>query len=180
MWAAEHQLQTRCGCGASGPTSAGAAGPAAIVSWGACGCAPRFAPGPGAGGHGLPFDPSHLSWRVQRTLGRSFRFVELANDVNSHMPDYLVRRLVLALNKRGRPVSGSRILLLGLAYKKNTGDARKSPAIRVAEPRLRMGGGRGRRPAVDRADRHRPGGVPRRRHARVDRRDRHRRAAHRP
>ncbi len=76
---------------------------------------------------------------MQRTLGRGFRFVELANDVNSHMPDYVVRRVLLALNKRGRLVIGSRILLLGLAYKKNTGDARNSPAIRVAELLLRMG-----------------------------------------
>jgi len=65
--------------------------------------------------------------------------VELANDINSHMPDYVVRRLLLALNSRGRPVSGSRVLLLGLAYKKNTGDARESPAIRVAELLLRLG-----------------------------------------
>jgi UDP-N-acetyl-D-glucosamine dehydrogenase len=76
---------------------------------------------------------------VQRTLGRGFRFVELANDINSHMPDYVVRRLLQALNRRGRPMAGSRILLLGLAYKKNTGDARNSPAIRVAELLLRMG-----------------------------------------
>jgi UDP-N-acetyl-D-glucosamine dehydrogenase len=99
----------------------------------------RFSPGPGVGGHCLPIDPSYLSWRVERALGQRFRFVELANDINSHMPDYVVRRLMLALNKRGRPVSGSRVLLLGLAYKKNTGDARESPAIRVAELLLRMG-----------------------------------------
>lgn len=92
-----------------------------------------FTPGPGVGGHCLPIDPSYLSWRVERTLGQSFRFVELANDVNSHMPDYVVRRLMLALNQRGRPVNGSRILLLGLAYKKNTGDARESPAVKVAQ-----------------------------------------------
>ena len=98
----------------------------------------RFTPGPGVGGHCLPIDPSYLSWRVERTLGQRFRFVELANDINSHMPDYVVRRLLLALNRRGRPVSGSRILLLGLAYKKNTGDARESPAIRVADLLLRM------------------------------------------
>ncbi|MGH3217609.1 MAG: UDP binding domain-containing protein, partial [Streptosporangiaceae bacterium] len=98
-----------------------------------------FTPGPGVGGHSLPIDPSCQSWRVQRTLGRGFRFVELANDINSHMPDYVVRRLLLALNKRGRPMVGSRILLLGLAYKKNTGDARNSPVIRVAELLLRMG-----------------------------------------
>jgi UDP-N-acetyl-D-glucosamine dehydrogenase len=98
-----------------------------------------FTPGPGVGGHCLPIDPSYLSWRVERALGQSFRFVELANDINSHMPDYVTRRLMLALNKRGRPVSGSRILLLGLAYKKNTGDARESPALRIAHLLANMG-----------------------------------------
>ena len=98
-----------------------------------------FTPGPGVGGHCLPIDPSYLSWRVERALGQSFRFVELANDINSHMPDYVARRLMLAFNKRGRPVSGSRVLLLGLAYKKNTGDARESPAIRVAQLLKDMG-----------------------------------------
>jgi UDP-N-acetyl-D-glucosamine dehydrogenase len=92
-----------------------------------------FTPGPGVGGHCLPIDPSYLSWRVERALGQSFRFVELANDINSHMPDYVVRRLMMAFNTRRRPVNGARILLLGLAYKKNTGDARESPAIRVAQ-----------------------------------------------
>ncbi len=95
--------------------------------------------GPGVGCHCLPIDPSYLSWRVERTVGQCFRFVELANDINGHMPDYVVRRLMLALNKRGLPVSGSLVLLLGLAYKKNTGDARESPAIRVANLLLRMG-----------------------------------------
>ena len=64
-------------------------------------------PGPGVGGHCLPIDPSYLSWRVQRTLGQSFRFVELANDINDHMPDYVVRRLVAALNQRRKAVNGS-------------------------------------------------------------------------
>jgi len=98
-----------------------------------------FTPGPGVGGHCLPIDPSYLSWHVQRALGQNFRFVELANDINNHMPDYVVRRLMLALNRRGLAVNGSRILLLGLAYKKNTGDARESPAVRVAELLKRMG-----------------------------------------
>ncbi len=88
----------------------------------------RFTPGPGVGGHCLPIDPSYLSWQVRRSLGQSFRFVELANDVNEHMPDYVVRRLVVALNHRSKPVKNSRILLLGLSYKKNTGDARESPS----------------------------------------------------
>jgi UDP-N-acetyl-D-glucosamine dehydrogenase len=99
----------------------------------------RFTPGPGVGGHCLPIDPSYLSWRVQRALGQSFRFVELANDINNHMPDYVVRRLIEALNRRQRAVSGSRILLLGLAYKKNTGDARESPAVRVVQLLNQMG-----------------------------------------
>jgi UDP-N-acetyl-D-glucosamine dehydrogenase len=98
-----------------------------------------FTPGPGVGGHCLPIDPSYLSWRVERALGQSFRFVELANDINSHMPDYVVRRLMMAFNKRGRPINGSRILLLGLAYKKNTGDARESPAVRIAQLLKGMG-----------------------------------------
>lgn len=93
----------------------------------------RFTPGPGVGGHCLPIDPSYLSWRVQRALGQSFRFVDLANDINNHMPDYVVRRLIEVLNRRQRSVSGSRILVLGLAYKKNTGDARESPAVRVVQ-----------------------------------------------
>nr|WP_211216428.1 nucleotide sugar dehydrogenase [Actinoplanes globisporus] len=99
----------------------------------------KFVPGPGVGGHCLPIDPSYLSWRVQRTLGQSFRFVELANDINNHMPDYVVRRLVAALNRRRKAVNGSTVLLLGLAYKKNTGDARESPARRVAALLLDMG-----------------------------------------
>jgi len=92
-----------------------------------------FTPGPGVGGHCLPIDPSYLSWRVRRTLGQPFRFVELANDINDHMPDYVVRRVTMALNRRRQAVNGSRILLLGLAYKRNTGDARESPALAVAD-----------------------------------------------
>ena len=93
----------------------------------------RFTPGPGVGGHCLPVDPSYLSWRVRRDLNRDFRFVGLANDINDHMPDYVVRRLTSALNRRQMAVHGSTILLLGLAYKPNTGDIRESPVLRVVE-----------------------------------------------
>ncbi|MGH9189565.1 MAG: nucleotide sugar dehydrogenase [Acidimicrobiales bacterium] len=99
----------------------------------------RFTPGPGVGGHCLPIDPSYLSWRVRRLLGQPFRFVELANDVNDHMPDYVVHRLVIALNRQRRAVNGSRLLLLGLAYKRNTSDDRESPALVVADRLLAMG-----------------------------------------
>jgi UDP-N-acetyl-D-glucosamine dehydrogenase len=92
-----------------------------------------FRPGPGVGGHCLPIDPSYLSWRVKQSLGQTFRFVELANDVNEHMPDYVIRRLVAALNDRELSVKGRRVLVLGLAYKKNTGDDRESPSTRVVE-----------------------------------------------
>ncbi|MFP5319069.1 MAG: nucleotide sugar dehydrogenase [Acidimicrobiia bacterium] len=99
-----------------------------------------FRPGPGVGGHCLPIDPSYLSWRVRRLLGQSFRFVELANDVNDHMPDYVARRVQEALNRRERAVKGSRILLLGLAYKRNTSDDRESPAVAVADRLAALGG----------------------------------------
>jgi UDP-N-acetyl-D-glucosamine dehydrogenase len=99
----------------------------------------RFTPGPGVGGHCLPIDPSYLSWRVKRSLGHSFRFVELANDVNNHMPDYVATRLMMALNRERKAINGARVLLLGLAYKANTGDARESPATTVAERLLALG-----------------------------------------
>jgi nucleotide sugar dehydrogenase len=92
-----------------------------------------FYPGPGVGGHCLPIDPSYLSWSVRRRLGHTFRFVELANDINDHMPNYVVRRVAELLNHRGQPVRGLRVVLLGIAYKRNTGDARESPGVRVAE-----------------------------------------------
>ena len=93
----------------------------------------KFTPGPGVGGHCLPVDPSYLSWQVRRKLGQNFRFVELANDINDHMPDYVVQRLMLMLNKDGKAINGSRIVLVGLSYKKNTGDIRESPSLRLIE-----------------------------------------------
>ncbi|MGB8650866.1 MAG: nucleotide sugar dehydrogenase [Mycobacteriales bacterium] len=98
-----------------------------------------FTPGPGVGGHCLPIDPSYLSWSVRQTLGQSFRFVELANDVNDHMPDHVVRRIMLGLNDRRTALKGSRVLLLGLSYKRNTGDAREAPGAVIAERLLALG-----------------------------------------
>lgn len=93
----------------------------------------RFTPGPGVGGHCLPVDPLFLSWKIEQELGTRFRFVDLADDVNRHMPDYVVQRVVDGLDKRGLPVKGARILLLGLTYKYNATDLRNSPSARVAE-----------------------------------------------
>jgi nucleotide sugar dehydrogenase len=93
----------------------------------------RFTPGPGVGGHCLPIDPSYLSWEVRRKLGMSFRSIELANEINSQMPGYVVQRLTTALNGRQLPVNGARVLQLGLAYKKNSGDCRESPAAWIAQ-----------------------------------------------
>jgi len=99
----------------------------------------RFNPGPGVGGHCLPIDPSYLAWHVRTSLGRSFRLVELANDINDHMPDYVVQRLIAGLNRRRLAVNGSRVLLLGLTYKPNTSDLRQSPALVVAERLVGLG-----------------------------------------
>jgi UDP-N-acetyl-D-glucosamine dehydrogenase len=93
----------------------------------------RFTPGPGVGGHCLPVDPSYLSWRVRRRSGHPFRLVELANEVNEHMPEYVVNRIAGLLNRYGRAVNGTRILLLGVAYKAGTSDWRESPSLAVAE-----------------------------------------------
>lgn len=98
-----------------------------------------FRPGPGVGGHCLPVDPSYLSWSVRRSLGRSFRFVELANDINEHMPDYVISRVVAMLNERYRALRGQRVLLVGMAYKANTGDARESPSMRIAAQLVALG-----------------------------------------
>lgn len=98
-----------------------------------------FRPGPGVGGHCLPIDPSYLSWRVRQNLGHTFRFVELANDVNEHMPDYVTARITSLLNAQRKAVNGTRILLLGLTYKAGTSDWRESPSLEVAERLTELG-----------------------------------------
>lgn len=98
----------------------------------------KFTPGPGVGGHCLPVDPSYLSWAVEDRLGKTFRFVELANDINRHMPDYVVRRLDAGLPDR-TSLDGADVVLVGMAYKANTGDARESPSVDVAERLIELG-----------------------------------------
>jgi len=98
-----------------------------------------FTPGPGVGGHCLPVDPSYLSWQVKRLLRQDVRFISLANEMNDQMPTYVTWRITRGLNERAKSVKGSRILQLGLAYKKNTGDIRESPAVTLAQSLLRLG-----------------------------------------
>jgi len=92
----------------------------------------RFTPGPGLGGHCIPIDPHYLAWKM-RTLQYRTRFIELASEVNAEMPRYLVSRIAQALNEHDKPVKGSRVLLLGVAYKANVGDIRESPALDILE-----------------------------------------------
>ncbi len=87
-----------------------------------------FYPGPGLGGHCIPIDPFYLTWKAQE-FGCPTRFIELAGEINTAMPEYVVGRLADALNLRSRSVKDARVLLIGLAYKKNVGDPRESPAF---------------------------------------------------
>jgi UDP-N-acetyl-D-glucosamine dehydrogenase len=89
-----------------------------------------FFPGPGIGGHCIPLDPHYLSWKL-KTLNYSARFIELASEVNGHMPEVVVRRAAELLNSRRKSVKGSKVLVLGVAYKRDTGDTRESPALDV-------------------------------------------------
>jgi UDP-N-acetyl-D-glucosamine dehydrogenase len=91
-----------------------------------------FYPGPGLGGHCIPIDPFYLTWKA-REFEHSTRFIELAGEINTAMPDYVVHRVAEALNHSGKPVKGSRILILGLAYKPNVDDERESPSYRLLE-----------------------------------------------
>ncbi len=92
----------------------------------------RFTPGPGLGGHCIPIDPHYLAWKM-RTLQYRTRFIELASEVNAEMPRYVVTRVTQALNQHRKPVNGSRVLLLGVAYKPDVGDVRESPALDIIE-----------------------------------------------
>lgn len=89
-----------------------------------------FYPGPGLGGHCIPIDPLYLSWKL-RTLNYTARFIELAAEVNGNMPDYVVKKVSDALNDESKAVRGSRVLVLGAAYKPNVSDVRESPAIDI-------------------------------------------------
>ena len=92
----------------------------------------KFTPGPGVGGHCIPLDPHYLSWKL-KTLNYNARFIQLAGEINSEMPRYWVNQVSDALNGAGKPVKGSRVLVLGVAYKKDIDDVRESPALDIIE-----------------------------------------------
>ncbi len=97
-----------------------------------------FYPGPGLGGHCIPIDPFSLSWKA-RELGLNTRFIELAGEINTAMPEYVVLKTISALNIHKKALSGSKILVIGIAYKKDIDDARESPGIRIMELLLERG-----------------------------------------
>ena len=98
----------------------------------------RFNPGPGWGGHCIPLDPFYLAWKA-REYGEAPKFIELAGDINVRMPHYVVQKLLLALNERGKALRGSRVLILGIAYKKDIDDPRESPAFEIIHLLLGLG-----------------------------------------
>ena len=89
-----------------------------------------FSPGPGVGGHCIPLDPQYLSWKL-KTLNYNARFIQLADEINSLMPEYWVGKIQDKLNDRSKSVKGGRILVLGIAYKKDVNDVRESPAVDI-------------------------------------------------
>jgi len=91
-----------------------------------------FYPGPGLGGHCIPIDPFYLTWKA-RSVGMATRFIELAGEINTNMPRYVITRTAEALNRAKKPLNGSKVLVLGLAYKKNVDDCRESPSIELIE-----------------------------------------------
>jgi UDP-N-acetyl-D-glucosamine dehydrogenase len=91
-----------------------------------------YYPGPGLGGHCIPIDPFYLTWKA-REYGVNTRFIELADEVNAAMPDYVVSKLLMALNSARKSINGSRVLVLGIAYKKNVDDMRESPFVILME-----------------------------------------------
>jgi UDP-N-acetyl-D-glucosamine dehydrogenase len=90
----------------------------------------KFTPGPGIGGHCIPLDPHYLAWKM-RTLNYKTRFIDLASEINSHMPEWVVQKVADALNDMRKAVRGSRLLVLGVAYKRDIDDVRESPALDV-------------------------------------------------
>ncbi len=98
----------------------------------------KFTPGPGLGGHCIPIDPFYLTWKA-REFGLNTRFIELAGEVNNAMPQFVINKLILALNEQSKSVKGSKILVLGIAYKPNVDDMRESPSFPIMDKLVELG-----------------------------------------
>ena len=116
-----------------------------------------FYPGPGLGGHCIPIDPFYLTWKAKE-VGRPTKFIELAGEINTAMPDFVVDRTILALNNHGKAAKGSKLLVLGLAYKPDIDDTRESPSFEIIEKLRDLGA------KVDYSDPHVPESLPVRKH----------------
>ena len=92
----------------------------------------KFTPGPGLGGHCIPIDPYYLSWKL-KTLDYDARFIKLAGEINTHMPRHIVELIISSLNEHERSINGSKILIIGVAYKKDINDCRESPALDIIQ-----------------------------------------------
>ena len=97
-----------------------------------------YYPGPGLGGHCIPIDPFYLTWKA-REYGLHTKFIELAGEINNSMPAWVVEKLMLALNDRNKSLNGSKILILGVAYKENVDDMRESPALEILDLLIKKG-----------------------------------------
>jgi UDP-N-acetyl-D-glucosamine dehydrogenase len=117
-----------------------------------------FYPGPGLGGHCIPIDPFYLTWKA-REYGASTKFIELAGEINTAMPDHVVQKIASALNQEAKSIQGSKILLIGIAYKANVDDDRESPSYVLFEKLRNLGA------VVDYYDPHVPVIRPSREHA---------------
>jgi UDP-N-acetyl-D-glucosamine dehydrogenase len=98
----------------------------------------KFTPGPGLGGHCIPIDPLYLSWKMKE-MNYNARFIELASEINTNMPRYVVSRVMEALNDRSKALKGSKVLVLGVAYKPDIDDVRESPALDVIALMMKKG-----------------------------------------
>src|SRR5688500_2097748 len=98
-----------------------------------------FTPGPGLGGHCIPLDPHYLSWKM-RTLSFKTRMIELSSEINAEMPQFVVKKVGDALNDERKSINGSRILVIGIAYKKDIDDMRESPALEIIQLLQEKGG----------------------------------------
>ena len=97
-----------------------------------------YRPGPGLGGHCIPIDPFYLTWKA-REYGLHTRFIELAGEINTKMPNYVIEKIVLGLNEKNKSIKGARVLVLGIAYKKNVDDMRESPSVEIMERLQELG-----------------------------------------